>query len=53
MTTVDQSENVKIAELIQTSLQQIGVKLNLSIISADDIQRDIIKPREYEILLYG
>jgi peptide/nickel transport system substrate-binding protein len=53
LTTVDLPEYKKISETIQKDLQQIGVKINLKFISGNDINREIIKTRDYQILLYG
>ncbi len=53
LTTVNQPENVKASELIQQFWQSIGVKVNLKIIEGSKISREIIKPRNYEILLFG
>ena len=53
LTTVDQPENIKSAELIKDFWQKIGIIVNLKFIPADQIMVDVIKPRNYEILLYG
>ncbi|OGY93241.1 MAG: hypothetical protein A2406_03455 [Candidatus Komeilibacteria bacterium RIFOXYC1_FULL_37_11] len=53
LSTIDQSENVKIASLIQESWQNIGVKTELEIVSKDRIKKDIIEPRNYQILIFG
>lgn len=53
LTTVNQPENVKAAELVKQSWEEIGVKVNLQIIEGSRISREIIKPRNYEILLFG
>lgn len=53
LTTVDQPENVKAGTLIAEFWQNIGVKVNLQIIEGNKISREIIKPRNYEILLFG
>lgn len=53
LTTVDQPENVKAAELIQNFWQNVGVKTNLDIVSSGRISREVIKPRNYDALLYG
>ena len=53
LTTIDQSENVKIASLIQENWQAIGIKTELEIISKDRIKKDIIEPRNYQILIFG
>jgi peptide/nickel transport system substrate-binding protein len=53
ITTVTEPENTKAAELIQQAWQNLGVKVDLQIISEGRINREIIKPRNYQILLYG
>jgi len=53
LTTVNQTENKKAAELIKESWQNIGFKVNLEIIEAGKISRQVIKPRNYQILLFG
>lgn len=51
--TVEQSENTQVAEMIQDYWQTIGIRTNLQFVNKNNIQKEIIKPREYEILLYG
>ena len=53
LTTVNQPENVTAAELVQTFWQNIGVKVNLQIIESGKIRREVIKPRNYQALLFG
>ena len=53
VTTVDQPENMKVAELIKENWQAIGVKVTLRIISGGKISRDVIQPRDYQILIFG
>lgn len=53
LTTVDFQDNIAIAELIRQAWEQIGVQTNLNIIPANSIQKDIIRPRSYELLLFG
>ena len=52
LTTVNQPETVKIANELQKEWQQIGAKVNLIIVDANEIA-NIIKQRDYEVLLYG
>ncbi|MBU4332565.1 ABC transporter substrate-binding protein [Candidatus Parcubacteria bacterium] len=52
LTTVDQPENQKAAEIIKQAWQNIGVKTTLKIVSNIEI-KNIIKERNYETLLYG
>lgn len=53
LTTVDQPVNVKTAELIKASLDQIGFDVKLDIIDKSKILQDVIKNRNYESLLFS
>jgi peptide/nickel transport system substrate-binding protein len=53
ITAVAQEENKKTAEIIKDLWQKIGVQVNLQIVAPEDIQRKIIKPRDYQVLLYS
>ncbi|MCG2809229.1 MAG: ABC transporter substrate-binding protein [Candidatus Portnoybacteria bacterium] len=41
------------AEMIKGYWEEIGVKVNLSIVDAASVQQDYIRPREYDALLFG
>lgn len=53
LTTVDNEENIRVAELIRANWELIGVKTGLNIVPASQIQVDVIKPRNFEALIYG
>ena len=53
LTTVDQLEDIKAVKLIKKYWQQLGIKVNLNIVSPSEIRRETIKNRDYEILLYS
>lgn len=53
LTTVDQDDLSQVAKEIQTEWQAIGVAVNLQIVPGEKIKNDVIKPREYQMLLYG
>ncbi len=53
LTTVDAKENIAVAERIKHDWDAIGVQTSLNIVAASKIQKDVIRPREYEALLYG
>jgi len=55
LTTIDQKKNMDIAQFIKESWEKIGIKTNLHIVpsTGNKIIKDVIKPREYEALLYG
>lgn len=53
LTTVQKEENIQTAEKVRELWQAIGVKVNLEIVDITQIQRNVIKPRAYEVLLFG
>ncbi|MDO8499164.1 MAG: ABC transporter substrate-binding protein [bacterium] len=53
ITTTDTSEYGKTAEIIAKMWRTIGVQTTVRQISARQLSRDILKPREYQVLLYG
>ena len=44
---------VRTAELIQEDWKKIGVKLELINYSVDDISKEVIKTRDYEMIMFG
>lgn len=53
LTTIDWSELIQIAQIIKAQWAKIGVKVNLDIRETATIQTDVIKPRQYQALLFG
>jgi peptide/nickel transport system substrate-binding protein len=53
VTTVEQTEKIKLANLLKEFWNSIGVNVELQIIPKDKIEKDIISPRNYQILLYA
>jgi len=51
--TVDQSEYLDTLDLLKTNWEAMGFKINVNTYSAEDIQDQIIKERNYEALLFG
>lgn len=51
--TVGTNEYQQAAKMIAGFWQEIGVKVNIKYVSAKDISRDILKNRNYDVLLYG
>ncbi|NQV00738.1 MAG: peptide ABC transporter substrate-binding protein [Parcubacteria group bacterium] len=47
------SEIKQTAELIKEQWEKIGVKVNLETVDAANIQKDYIRPREYQAILFG
>ncbi len=53
LTTVDQPMMIKTAEVLQKQWEKIGIKLEIQTFNIDYLEQEIIKPREYEMLLLG
>jgi len=53
LTTVDQPTLAKVAQIIKAQWQTIGVSVDIKTEDIDALERDSIKPRNYEILLFG
>ncbi|MEK9165349.1 MAG: ABC transporter substrate-binding protein [Patescibacteria group bacterium] len=53
LTTVDNQETVEAASLIKKQWEQAGIKVDLNIVSRDQLMPEIIKPRMYQALLLG
>ncbi|MBI2637229.1 MAG: hypothetical protein HYW81_03500, partial [Parcubacteria group bacterium] len=51
--TIQREESITVAEAIRDMWQRVGVTVNLNIVDLAKIQKDIIKPRTYEVLLFG
>lgn len=53
LTYPNQEEFPKIAEIIKASWEKIGVKVNMKAIESTELQAEVIRPRAYEVLLFG
>lgn len=53
LTTVDRDEHRKAVERIAEGWRAVGVDVSINFVPAKDIQKTVIRPREYEALLYG
>ncbi|KKP59438.1 MAG: Extracellular solute-binding protein [Candidatus Magasanikbacteria bacterium GW2011_GWC2_34_16] len=53
ITTADTPEYIKTAELIATMWRSLGVPTAIQTINSQQITKEIIKTRNYQILLYG
>lgn len=51
--TADTPELVMVAELLRSIWQTLGVKVSIKIFEIGDLNQNIIRPREYEALLFG
>lgn len=53
LTTVERNENEDIVKAVQQYWQEIGVKTEIAVLPASQMQAEIIKPRNFEALFYG
>ncbi len=53
LTIVETDDNIKVADLVKTFWEAVGVKTIVNIVPAAQIQSDIIKPRNFQALFYG
>ncbi|MBI5222445.1 MAG: hypothetical protein HY980_03030 [Candidatus Magasanikbacteria bacterium] len=53
LVTVKNEEYRKAAEIIAGLWQEVGVKVNMKFYEAKEFSREVLKPRNYDILLYG
>ncbi|MDD2807413.1 MAG: ABC transporter substrate-binding protein [Patescibacteria group bacterium] len=53
LTTINQPENTQAADDIKKAWEKIGVKVTVQIVEPNKISRDIIRPRNYDVLLFG
>lgn len=53
ISTSDWTELAKIAEILKSQWEKIGIKVNLDIQKVGDLTQKTIKPREFDALLFG
>jgi len=53
LTTVDQPEYLKTADLLKEQWEAIGIGIDLKIMNPNRVDKELIKPKDYEALLYG
>lgn len=53
ITTVDTAENIAGAQIIKEGWEGIGVNVELEIVPSSKVRSEKIRPREYDVLLYG
>jgi peptide/nickel transport system substrate-binding protein len=53
LTTPDWPELVKTADILRVQWEALGVKLDVKVLSVSDLQQNVLRPREYDALLFG
>ena len=53
LVTLNQTTMLKIAEKVKEQWSSFGVMVKITALSISELERDIIKPRDYQVLLFG
>ena len=53
ITTIDQQPLIETAEIIKKFWEAIGIKVNLQIVDRNVLQKEVLRTRDYEILLFS
>lgn len=53
ITTVNQEENLRVSQLIKDYWSNIGIVVDIVTVDTTNVQTEVIKDRDFEILLYG
>jgi peptide/nickel transport system substrate-binding protein len=53
LTTTDWPELTQVASILKEDWEKIGAKVNLDVVPVNAIQSQTIRPRSYEVLLFG
>jgi ABC-type transport system substrate-binding protein len=53
LVTVNQAQLIKVADILKKQWEKIGVNLEIKATDVATLERDFIKTRDYEILLFG
>jgi len=53
LTTLNQSPLKDIASFIASSWEEIGITTKINLLTPGELERDVLKPRNFEILLFG
>lgn len=53
LTTVDQSEYLKTADILRENWEALNIGVELKIMNPSRVDKEVIKPRNYEAFLYG
>ncbi len=53
ITTVDQPLMIQTAEAIKSQWEAVGIRAEITVYDRTSLERDVIKPRNYDMLLFG
>lgn len=53
ITVVDNQANKELANKLSEAWEKVGLRTIINVISSENIQSQVIKPKEFEVLIYG
>ena len=53
LSTVNQPLLIEMASLLQSQWAELGIEIDIKTFNSSDLEREVIKPRDYESLLFG
>ena len=53
LTTLDQSPLKEVAVFVADSWKELGITTEINLLTPGELERDVLKPRNFEILLFG
>lgn len=53
LVTADSGNYPRVAELVKADLERVGIGINIIKVGVRDLQQSYIRPRKYDLLLYG
>ncbi|MFH1598574.1 MAG: ABC transporter substrate-binding protein [Patescibacteria group bacterium] len=53
LTVVNQPEQMKAAEVLKSLWEKIGIKIEIHLMNNQIVENEVLKPRNYQILLFG
>ena len=53
LTVADSPEDIKTVEFISAAWQELGIKVTLETVDKNDIQNQVLRPKDYSVLLYS
>ena len=53
LTTLDQSPLKDVALFVASSWEELGITTEINLVTPGELERDVLKPRNFEILLFG
>jgi peptide/nickel transport system substrate-binding protein len=53
LVSLDDPQSVALAQMVKNQWESLGLKIKLKSANLEDLQKNYIKPRNYDVLLYG